>query len=568
MTLFATSPAKVLRTQFPAGLLLVLSLFGGCGRADPPAQTSSKPRPAAAEVAKPRSEPAPHDPAKAKRHALESDAFFAGPIPAFEIQLSRASFQSLEREPRLAVPGTVLVGTNRYERVAIHVKGAAGSSRSVDDNPALTLNFDKLNPGQRFHGLDKIHLNNSVQDPSRMSEIVCSDQYLSVGIPTARATHALLKLNGRDLGLYVLKEGYNKTFLDRFFTNRTGNLYDGGFLRDIDQDLERDSGEGPDTHADLKQLYAACSQSDLTRRRDALRKILDVDRFVTYTALQVLTDDWDGYPKNRNNYRLYHDADTGRFIFIPHGMDQMFSRGYSLAEGFEGIVARSTFQIPEFREMYWQQLSALLNNPFTTEHLLATFDAAVERRKPALALLPRDEQRGINGATADIRRRIIARVENARAQLAGRPKPIAFNAKGEAALDNWRPHNTEADAVRSTLLTEKDGRKLYQLAAGQPGAGSWRTRVRLPPGRYRIQGSGKTDKVALLSDERGKGLGIRVSGVARQNQLFGTQDWQTLVFDFAMPGDGEIEVVAELRAASGTGWFDPATMLIRRLPPP
>ena len=332
------------------------------------------------------------------------------------------------------------------------------------------------------------------------------------------------------------------------------------------EDLERDSGEGPDTHADLRQLLAACSQSDLTRRRDALRKILDVDRFITYTALQVLTDDWDGYPKNRNNYRLYHDPGTGQFIFIPHGMDQMFSRGYSLQEGFEGIVAQRTFQIPEFREQYWKQVSSLLDTTFTTDRLLATFDAAVARRQPVLGGRPRDEKQWITGATADLRRRIVARVENARAQLAGRPKPVAFSAQGEAALGNWRPQNSEGDTVQATLNTDKDGRKLLQLAAGQPGAGSWRTRVRLPPGRYRLEGRGRTEKVVLLPDERGKGLGLRVSGVARQNQLSGTQDWQTLAFDFAMPGDGEIEVVAELRATSGSGWFDPATLLIRRLP--
>ena len=37
-----------------------------------------------------------------------------------------------------------------------------------------------------------------------------------------------------------------------------------------------------------------------------------------------MTWDWDGYVMNRNNYRVYHDLDTGKMVFFPHGMDQMF----------------------------------------------------------------------------------------------------------------------------------------------------------------------------------------------------------------------------------------------------
>ena len=116
-----------------------------------------------------------------------------------------------------------------YQAVGVHLKGAAGSFRNVDDKPALTLNFDRFVEHQRFHGLDKIHLNNSVQDPAWMTEIVCGDLFLAAGVPTARATHAVVDLAGRPRGLYVLKEGYNRTFLKRYFQNPNGNLYDGGF---------------------------------------------------------------------------------------------------------------------------------------------------------------------------------------------------------------------------------------------------------------------------------------------------------------------------------------------------
>lgn len=84
-----------------------------------------------------------------------AEGLFSGPIQRFVITFAPAEIQKLRDNPRSPVPATVTVGTNRFEKVLVHVKGSAGSTRGVDDNPALTLNFDKLVPGQRFSGMDK-----------------------------------------------------------------------------------------------------------------------------------------------------------------------------------------------------------------------------------------------------------------------------------------------------------------------------------------------------------------------------------------------------------------------------
>ena len=216
---------------------------------------------------------------KRARQAAEdasAAALFTAPIQRFVISFTPAEIQKLRDNPRSPVQATVTVGSNRFEKVLVHVKGSAGSTRSVDDNPALTLNFDKLVPGQRFSGMDKIHLNNSVQDPSLLSEQLGRHLYEKVGIPTARATQALVTFDGRDLGPYVLKEGYNRTFLRRHYADPSGNFYDGGFIRDIDQDLDRDTGDGPLDYRDLQKLRDAAGIGDLRRRETALESILDV----------------------------------------------------------------------------------------------------------------------------------------------------------------------------------------------------------------------------------------------------------------------------------------------------
>src|SRR5687768_479503 len=87
-------------------------------------------------------------------------------ILPIRIEIASNEMAVLRRNDRQDVRATVYEGSNVWREVGLHVKGAAGSRvpRGIDDKAALTLNFQKFTPGQRFHGLRKIHLNNSVQD--------------------------------------------------------------------------------------------------------------------------------------------------------------------------------------------------------------------------------------------------------------------------------------------------------------------------------------------------------------------------------------------------------------------
>jgi spore coat protein CotH len=112
-------------------------------------------------------------------------------------------------------------GKPLYTNVAVHLKGSF-SFQPIDGKPSLTLNFDRFAPGQRFHGLTKIHLNSSLQDPSYLCEALARELFNDAGVPTPRAGHALVNLNGRQLGLFVLIEGVNKQFLKRHFKSANG----------------------------------------------------------------------------------------------------------------------------------------------------------------------------------------------------------------------------------------------------------------------------------------------------------------------------------------------------------
>jgi len=232
--------------------------------------------------------------------------------------------KKMNGQDRTNVLATVRDGETVYTNVAIHLKGGLGSFRPVDDKPALTLSFDKFAPGQRFHGLQKVYLNNSVQDPSYLSEKICREMFLAAGLPAPRAGHALVQMNHRNLGLYVLLEGWDKRFLKQHFKNTRGNLYDGGFGNEVTNRLDINTGDFPNDWSRLESLGKAAEEPDLDKRLAHMGEVLDLDRFVTFVAMEIMLAHWDGYTMNRNNFRIFHDLSSNRLVFLPHGMDQTF----------------------------------------------------------------------------------------------------------------------------------------------------------------------------------------------------------------------------------------------------
>ncbi len=535
--------------------LIFTVLFGvGCGAA-----TSPETKPPAKKKVEPAKESA------ADRTANE---LFAGQIPKIRIDIPKEEMQSLRNDRKKSVKATVSEGTNTWKSVAIHVKGAAGSTRSIDDKPALTLNMDKFVKGQSFHGLDKFHLNNSVQDPSFMTEILCGELYRKAGVPTARGTHARVWLNGRDLGLFVLKEGYDKTWLSRNFQSKKGNLYDGGFLTDIDGNIEMSSGLSQTNRSDLKALIAAAN-SPMSNRLERLDKILDLESFTTFCVLQVLTSDWDGYAAKPNNYRLYHDPKTDKFTFIPHGMDQMFwDSNYPITPGFNGMVARQTFAIPEMHARYVDRFQQIAEKVFVMERVTNHVAQLEARIRSSLEEFDKNWARDFPNNSRDIRDKILNRSSSIHQQLASLPKPLRFDARGAAVVSGWQPRQ-ESGNTRLDAVTTPDGRKAFQVVAASPGsAGSWRARLNLPAGRYALEGRAKTKDVEAVKSEKGEGAGLRIGGNVqpRANKLSGSSDWTALSYDFSLANGGEVELVAELRANKGTVWFDPESLKLVKRP--
>lgn len=506
----------------------------------------------------------------AESAADASDALFSRPqLMTLKLELTESAVQALRDQPRAYARAKLIEnGKTEYAEVAIKLKGAAGSFQDFDGKPGFTLHMSKFQKGQRFHALEKFHLNNSVQDETFLAESLAGALCREAGLPAPRVSHARVIVNDRDLGLYVVKEGFDAGFLKRHFGDATGNLYDGGFCTDIDAELEKDSGKGPGDFSDLKALRAACELEDADARRNRIAELLDVESFINFMALELMMCHWDGYTANRNNYRVYFDPTRQRACFLPHGMDQMFQDPGFEAMQFPGtIVGAAVMGNPDWRAKYRARVKELLPL-FSAESLTAKVDAIdgplVAFFKAEGEEAARDHAEMVTGFNA----RLAARAAVLREQLAQpegetprEPAMLEFQEDGLAEIAEWRPHEPGGHVLEQTSA----GELTIAVSDGEPCLASWRREVRLGRGKYRFEADMKASGVEANEDEKGRGGGLRISGSNRANSLSGDADFAALAFDFEVGDEAaDVVLVAELRATKGTLWIR-APMRLRRL---
>ena len=347
----------------------------------------------------------------------DNGLFVDGAVWRIKLEVAPEGLRSLRSNPRLYVHATLREGTNTLREVAVRLKGSS-SFQPVDAKPSLTINCGRFKAGLRFRGLSKFHLNNSFEDPSYLNEKLGSELFSAAGVPAPRVCHAIVELNGRRLGLYVLKEGFAEEFLARHFQRTNGNLYEpqAGVAPDVTGRMTRNSGDGPDNYVDLRRLADAGAQ-DVSLRWRALGETLDVDRFLTFMAMEVLSGHRDGYCLARNNYRIYRESVTGRFVFLPDGMDQLFGRAdFPLEPHMAGVVGKAVLETREGRSTYRKRLAQVFTNCFD----VAALTSRVRGWSGSIAPhLTRAEARALRREADDLSKRMQERVLYVRRELAG-----------------------------------------------------------------------------------------------------------------------------------------------------
>jgi spore coat protein H len=508
----------------------------------------------------------------------ESELFEGDRVFEIDISIPQSGIASLRTyhwmrwrgsgQPRPKALATIKAEGLVYTNVSVHLKGSAGSFRSVDDTPAMTLNFDKHVKDQLFRGHDKIYLNNSVQDRSYSNEKISRELYNAAGIPTPRSTHAWVTLNGRKLGLYVLIEGFNKRFLKQHFEDVSGNLYDGGFLQDINSDLSVNSGKNKEDKSDLNALFRVSVERDIRKVFQWLPKMLDMERFYTLMALDIMTSNWDGYTMKHNNFRLFHDMKADRFIFIPHGMDQMFERSdASIFPRFKGLVARSITRLPAARLQVFDRMNALLGNEFKAEKINRRIQEITSAIQTFLRGKDSYRAKRQQSSALSLQYQVTRRATFLKNELGAGSRVPKFGPTGSVRVSQWGPRIQFGQP--SLDRTREGNRQLLRIAANsadQISMGRWASKLTLKQGRYRFSGLVRTLGVKVMAQDVRGGVSLRATGAEAMRRLQGTQVWKPFYVDFPVEFPvKEVELGCELRASSGVVLFDLNSLILTKI---
>lgn len=149
-------------------------------------------------------------------------------------------------------PCSVVIDNEAYKNIAIRAKGNTslstvsqlGSSRY-----SFKLEFDHYEAGKSYHGLDKLCLNNIIQDNTYMKDYLTYQLMGGFGVNTPLCSYVWITVNGEDWGLYLAVEGVEDGFLRRNYGQDAGALYkpdsmDFGGGRGNGRDFDMEDFEG------------------------------------------------------------------------------------------------------------------------------------------------------------------------------------------------------------------------------------------------------------------------------------------------------------------------------------
>lgn len=282
--------------------------------------------------------------------------------------LSEAELDELEAEPTEEVHGTFELKVGgvteaAFEDVGIRLKGGVGSFKPIKTGKAaFKIRFDKFVKDQLFFGLQRLTLNNMVQDASMVHETLTYEIFRALGLPASRTGYALVRVNGEFFGVYLNIETLDKIFLEDHFAS-TQHLYEadapGVDVRPGEAGtFEVDRGNEKDL-ADLEALIDAANdvEGDWS---DGMAATADLTQMTRVWAVERYASHWDGYagvqaPFRPNNYYL-HSLDSGVFEMLPWGTDQTWEIDMEFDEPAGGLLFNNCLADETCQALYEQGL--------------------------------------------------------------------------------------------------------------------------------------------------------------------------------------------------------------------
>jgi hypothetical protein len=283
-----------------------------------------------------------------------------------------------------------------YNDCGFREKGNASNSLTTfGKKKPFKIAFDEF-LNQTLDGLKKINLNNFINDPALVHDATSFKLMRDAGLVAPRTSYTKLWVNGEYIGLYIIIENVDKTFLKTHFgsSDNDGNLYktDRGASVSLnwlgsDPQPYRDAGLKLTTNEEIDDWSGFISFVDFVNNysgddfKEQLEKKFDVHNYLKVLAVEKCVRSWDSYWGGGNNYYIYEHPD-GKMRWIPWDMNETLQdikllSGTSLLDGYliptpqidKRPLLKKIFEIEDFKKEYLYYACELIQNRFTLDHL-------------------------------------------------------------------------------------------------------------------------------------------------------------------------------------------------------
>lgn len=165
---------------------------------------------------------------KASAMGYETRLFDTSRVHTFDIVMDDwDSFIDTAQSEEYSMCAVVIDG-EAYRNVAIRGKGNTSLSNvaSMDSNRySFKVEFDHYDETKTYYGLDKLCLNNIIQDNTYMKDYLVYRMMNEFGVNAPLCSFVYITVNGEDWGLYLAVEGIEEGFLERNYGGSYGELY-------------------------------------------------------------------------------------------------------------------------------------------------------------------------------------------------------------------------------------------------------------------------------------------------------------------------------------------------------
>ena len=123
---------------------------------------------------------------------------------------------------------SVTIDGHTVNNVGIRGKGntsLSSVSSMNSDRYSFKIEFDQYESSTSYYGLDKLSLNNLIQDNTLMKDYLTYRLMNEFGAAAPLCSYAYLTVNGEDWGLYLAVEAVEESFLQRNYGTDYGDLY-------------------------------------------------------------------------------------------------------------------------------------------------------------------------------------------------------------------------------------------------------------------------------------------------------------------------------------------------------